>query len=108
MWTLQKALTLIRDIQPTVHELGYHVTLGGGVLNNGESKKDLDIFILRKNNVTRVSSHDVVSKVMQLLDGRWSPLRDSPDYGPDADFHMKEAYQRKADGAYGRIDLFVQ
>jgi hypothetical protein len=42
-WDLVSAISLIRDLQPKAHKLGYNLTLGGGVLNNGWSGNDLDI-----------------------------------------------------------------
>ena len=45
-WQLPEALELIRTLQPLVREWNLHICLGGGVLNKGESKKDLDLFIL--------------------------------------------------------------
>lgn len=45
-WTMPEALGLIRKLQPEVKKFGYHLTLGGGVLNKGESDKDLDIYLI--------------------------------------------------------------
>lgn len=45
-WTIEDALLLIRDIQPKIRPLQYHVVLGGGVLNKGWSGKDLDLYFL--------------------------------------------------------------
>lgn len=45
-WTMEEALRLIRAIQPETRKFGYHLSLGGGVLNKGESKKDLDLYFL--------------------------------------------------------------
>lgn len=44
MWKIHDALTLIRSLQSSVKAFGYHITLGGGVLNTGTSLHDLDIF----------------------------------------------------------------
>ena len=45
-WTLAAGLKLIRAIQPEAKKLGYHIALGGGVLNIGLSYKDLDLYLL--------------------------------------------------------------
>lgn len=45
-WVLDDALELIRSLQGPAKDLGYHITLGGGVLNKGLSLKDLDLFFL--------------------------------------------------------------
>ena len=49
-WTFDDALPLIRAVQPVVKRFGYHVCLGGGVLNKGVSDHDLDLYFLPMNN----------------------------------------------------------
>jgi hypothetical protein len=46
VWTLEEGLAVVRTLQPVARSYGYHVALGGGVLNRGYSKKDLDIYFL--------------------------------------------------------------
>lgn len=46
IWTLDSALPLVRELQPETRQFGYHLALGGGVLNTGESFKDLDLYFL--------------------------------------------------------------
>jgi len=46
MWTLDEGVAVVRDIQEAVRPFGYHVALGGGVLNLGKSDKDLDLYFL--------------------------------------------------------------
>ena len=43
-WTLDDALKLIRGLQEPTRKYGYHITLGGSVLNDGKSNKDLDLY----------------------------------------------------------------
>lgn len=43
-WTLIEGLKLVRGLQSNVKEFGYHISLGGSVLNHGESRKDLDLY----------------------------------------------------------------
>lgn len=45
-WKLDEALELIRSLQPKVKTFGFHLCLGGGVLNKGFSEKDLDLYFL--------------------------------------------------------------
>lgn len=45
-WELKEALELIRNLQPQTRQFNYHLCLGGGVLNKGQSEKDLDLFFL--------------------------------------------------------------
>jgi len=46
MWTQDEALKLIHELQSRVWSLGYHIALGGGVLNHGTSYNDLDLYFL--------------------------------------------------------------
>lgn len=46
VWKLKDGLALVRKLQPETRQFGYHLTLGGGVLNTGKSRKDLDLFFL--------------------------------------------------------------
>jgi hypothetical protein len=53
MWGLSDALDVIREIQPTVREFGFHVALAGSVLNKGTSEKDLDLVFIPLTNLAR-------------------------------------------------------
>ena len=46
MWTLDAALAFIRQHQDHARACDFNLALGGGVLNNGESAKDLDVIAL--------------------------------------------------------------
>lgn len=50
IWTMKEALGLIQALQPETRRFGYHLCLGGGVLNKGESQKDLDLYFLTLDN----------------------------------------------------------
>ena len=43
MWTLDKALQLVRNLQPHLMAVGWFAALAGGVLNKGYSEHDLDL-----------------------------------------------------------------
>jgi len=60
-WTLKEATELIAAQQPTAKEHGYHICLGGGVLNKGESEKDLDLYFLPMEN------HGIVQSQIELI-----------------------------------------
>ena len=105
MWTLAEAQTLIRDLQPKVHALDYHVTLGGGVLNSGASEKDLDLFFIPKNGYPSAPR-----KIVDLLCEEWGfprSLRDSPDYQADYEYHCQEMLMFRP-RVTQRIDVFIQ
>lgn len=50
VWTLDSALPVIRELQFKALQCGYHLALGGGVLNKGQSFNDLDIYALTMDN----------------------------------------------------------
>jgi hypothetical protein len=50
MWTLDEGLKFVRDIQPVARRFNYHISLGGSVLNYGQSNKDLDVYFLPLDN----------------------------------------------------------
>ncbi len=45
LWTLDSALDFVRTISPIVSSAGYGVAIGGSVLIEGSSDKDLDLVI---------------------------------------------------------------
>jgi hypothetical protein len=57
-WTMNSALKLIKTLQKKAWEAGFALSLGGGVLDRGESTNDLDLIALpsarQKNNVTEL------------------------------------------------------
>lgn len=104
VWILSQALDLIRELQPLMRSMHYHITLGGGVLNEGFSEKDLDLFIIPENGSPSEPRKVIACLIEQL--GPCVPLRDSPDYGPNAEPHAKEMLKFTVYGM--RIDVFIQ
>jgi hypothetical protein len=60
-WYLADALLMIRQLQALVWPMGYHVALGGGVLNHGYSDKDLDLYVLPLGIDQAVSPDDALA-----------------------------------------------
>lgn len=50
VWNIEDGLRLVRALQPECRRFGYHLALGGGVLNNGRSYKDIDLYFLPLDN----------------------------------------------------------
>lgn len=103
MWTLLDALQLVRAIQPELKPLQWHVALGGGVLNIGQSDKDLDLYVLGFNG----NGLEPTSPVTELLVSKWGyyqPIANSDGYPPDP------RYREKIKFTVGgkRIDVFIQ
>lgn len=44
IWNIQDGIGLCRILEPIAIANGYHVALGGSVLQDGTSEKDLDVF----------------------------------------------------------------
>lgn len=98
MWTLDEALTLIRQIQPNLHVSRWHVALGGGVLNKGQSQKDLDLYFLPFDaNVTMITPYLVA------MWGTAYPLSKQEDEYPE-NLHF---YSMKFFHGGKRIDVFI-
>lgn len=96
-WTLDDALALVREIQPRLHAKKWHVALGGGVLNRGESGKDIDLYVLPFSDI------ETTEDVMPLLFTLWG-AGDEIGYGESGIYAAKKKYTT-VDGR--RIDAFV-
>lgn len=103
-WTITEALTLIRHIQPILHENGWHVALGGGVLNNGFSNKDLDLYFFPFGSKDGVST-DSLKRWLGLM---WGDAQDMSTYRNNKDevFMVKEKYY-PPNYPDKRIDCFI-
>lgn len=100
MWTLDEALDLIRRIQPKLKPLGYHVCLGGGVLNIGSSEKDLDLFFVPLTNVDRPELDPLVF----WMGGQWGTRYEGiTDAIPCISLREQASYRWNDK----RIDVFV-
>lgn len=73
-WYLADALLLVRELQALARPKGYHIALGGGVLNHGYSDKDLDIYVLPVYNlpgvVDELSILNELARVLEPTPGR--------------------------------------
>lgn len=106
MWTLDQAVAVVQDIEPGIRALSYHTLLGGSVLHDGRSDKDLDLFFYPLNG-----SKSDPTKVLQFLYKKFGPseaLRDSPDYGAEDALttYVKEMVKYTVKGK--RIDVFIR
>lgn len=80
VWTLEDGLRLIRILQPKAKEYGYHIALGGGVLNKGESKKDLDLYFLTLDNGKKTPACD---NLVAWLEEMWGNGKDIDNYAKE-------------------------
>ena len=110
MWEIEEALALIRRIQPALKPLGYHVCLGGGVLNHGGSMKDLDLFFVPLTNDKAPALNSLWAFIFSK-DGI-GPLRTNDDGSPIS--HKPNPYTpfRGQDTVsalplHKRVDIFI-
>ena len=50
-WYIDEGIMTVRAVQDIAKKFGYHATIGGGVINKGSSKKDLDLWFLPLNGL---------------------------------------------------------
>jgi hypothetical protein len=100
MWTLDTALLVVRTLQPETRQFGYHLAMGGGVLNTGESFKDLDLYFLPLDDQDTAPD----------MDGLMTWLRSNWGDGENliGDGYNSEHYKAKRKYVFGgvRIDAF--
>jgi hypothetical protein len=103
MWELVGALSLVREIQPKTRDYNYHIAVGGGVVNNGSSEKDLDLYFLPLDNGSREDHNGLIAFLSQRF-GRPRPIGDDEAYA-----NQHTAYRSKIKFMVGgrRIDAFV-
>ncbi len=107
MWTIENGLKLVRALQPLTREFNYHLALGGGVLNKGESEKDLDLYFLPMGgfNINGAEQKPNPDGMRKLLDKFWGVGKDiSKDYGNEKGYKHAVKYMRNGTQ---RIDVFI-
>lgn len=101
-WGIDDALLLIRRMQKEVRPLGYHLALGGGVLNKGYSNKDVDIYIL-----PCLGEKHRMFDLLRLMRKEWG----NPDLigtsGGTDDGEGIYSVKHKYTSRLGRIDVFI-
>lgn len=101
-WSLDEGLALIRDIQPSLKFLGFHVALGGGNLNRGSSDKDLDLYFLP---LTNDKAPDVRPLMTYLTTVIGNPSIDEGSHSPNTYTPFREQWVFPFAGK--RIDVFI-
>ncbi len=119
-WIMDEAVDLIRTLQPAVWELGHHLCLGGGVLNKGESAKDLDLYFLPMGGEKGKMSAQWQTDLLPWLDTVFGPGEMfQPDKGETRELNKQEydvpmypaynayKYKKKHQFAGLRVDIFI-
>lgn len=114
MWTLEDALNVITMLQEEVRQFGYHIALGGGVLNNGTSDKDLDLYFLPLcDNKTPVEPDELIAFLECHFDEATQIRGSGEQYGEDefSPYHSKVKFVWVDDEGgelkFRRIDAFI-
>jgi hypothetical protein len=114
MWTIEGGLKIVRALQPATRQFGYHLALGGGVLNKGESKKDLDLYFLPMGGFGDTQEHkpDEMLRFLERLFGASTPIcRNDPAYGNSEQLYAHAVHFTRMGGPRKdikqRIDCFI-
>ena len=102
MWTLEQGLAVVRELQPRSRGFNYHVALGGGVLNNGSSDKDLDVYFLPLDNGDVMDPAGLLQWLSTVW-GEWEPIQNEHYVGSNN--YSRKVKFLTTDGE--RIDVFV-
>lgn len=111
-WTLKEAQELVSAMRAKVNQLGYEVTVGGGVLTKGTSANDLDLFFIPKDDHVEgegiqlliwLASKFGVGKSIQAAVGRGNVGGYPPTQATKPNFIHKGRF----DLAGRKIDIFV-
>lgn len=98
MWDIDSGLLVVRMIQQDVRQYGYHVTIGGGVVNNGFSNKDLDLYFLPMGGFNPNDRRNP-NGLIEYLEGLW---------GSSQSLGKGDAHYSKVTGAYRRTCKFFR
>lgn len=97
LWTIEQGLELARKWEKILAPKGIHVALGGSVLREGKSTKDVDIFVYPHK--AQMDARHILAEVIPLLDG--DPI-DASEYHDDDAKVVYCGYVNKK-----RVDIFI-
>lgn len=107
MWYLADGIQLVAALQPATRKFGYHVTIGGGVVNNGYSEKDLDLFFLPMGGFNADEDESDPNGMLNYLEGIWgnsTPIK--KEYFLEVEDMLYQAAVKFFIGKQ-RIDVFI-
>lgn len=108
MWDLDAGLLVVRMLQQDVRAYGYHVAIGGGVVDNGVSNKDLDLYFLPMGGFNDRRWRKDPEGLIRYLENLWglSASLSNDEYGEQKEMIYKKAvkfFRNKQE----RIDCFI-
>lgn len=108
IWNLQLALEHIRLMQPQLRAMGWHVCLGGGVLNVGFSDNDLDLYFIPLESDDDEPSGNI-GELEEYLLTRWGAASVNSDYDSKESSYRKKLIFGLTLGKKipRRVDVFI-
>ena len=104
-WTTATAKPWINKFQKLSRDYGYHVCLGGSILNKGISEKDLDIYFLPMGDQIPQNPGGLLEKIGKKVNDTPEEFGPSSKY-PETQFpYIWKGKVETADGK--RIDIFI-
>lgn len=100
-WTLDEAISFVRELNKLANKRGYHLGIAGSVLINGESSNDLDIYAFPLHYEDSRPDERELVVLLRTLDFNIKPLENG---------EYNESYAniyRFYDSKNRTIDLFV-
>lgn len=102
MWTLDEGRAAVKQVQAVSRDFGYHVALGGGVLNAGKSSKDLDLYFLSLDDQAVFPDS---AGLLIYLSEKWGKYHSLTSYESPA--WSEYAAKMRFDPLGKRIDVFI-
>ena len=84
IWTLDKAIEKVRELNQIANGFGYHLGIGGSVLIKGESHNDVDIYAFPLHTGIEID----MDGFLIALQNKYFQLEEiqDPDYNPEDSF----------------------
>lgn len=101
MISIEAGLVIIRNLQPQVRPLGYHIALGGGVLNNGSSTHDLDLYFIP---LVAQETYQI-DALYELLFTTWGPGEPINTYPDEGSIYERRMRYHVMD--FGYVEAFI-
>jgi hypothetical protein len=111
IWNLEQGLRVVRALQPSTRNYGYHLAIGGGVINKGQSDKDLDLYFLPMGGFNGEPKSDS-GGMLAFLESLWGGAKPLASLGANENGFYKHAVQFIRMGGEERnirqrIDCFI-
>lgn len=106
MWTLEDGRALAFKLEIALADKGWHVMLGGGVLHNGQSTKDLDLAVYPRSTAEKHDMADVWKAMKALGFRRKSDSRFTRGIWERLGSKDQKTVEVYRDDARRRVDVF--